>query len=358
MGMGWKGRGILVAGLAALCLGCAAPAPAEEKPAAPAGSAAADPAPAAEQPPAVPITGAGGEDFPTFLSKLKTEAAAKGIGTATVASLDGISPIPRVIELDRKQPEFTLTLQQYLDHVVNPTRIAAGRKLMAENRALLAQIGKRYGVQPRFVVAMWGIESDYGRLTGTFPVVDALATLAWDGRRSAYFRGELLDALKILDRGDIKPAAMRGSWAGAMGQCQFMPSTFLKYAEDFNTDGRRDIWTDRGDVLASAANYLAGLGWKGDQGWGREVSLPANFDRHLVGLDTKKTLAQWAKLGVKTAEGKPLPKRGDIQASLVVPEENGPAFVVYDNFRAVMRWNHSTFFALAAGKLADSLAAR
>lgn len=316
---------------------------------------AAAPAPAPAAAPVAPQIG-----FDEFIAGVKTEAEAKGIGTQTVAVLDGVHPIDRVIELDRRQAEFTLTFDQYLSHILTPKRVAQGRKLLAANRTLLKDIEKRYGVQPRFVVALWGIESGFGASMGSFPVVASLATLAWDGRRSAYFRGELMNALTILDQGNIAPDKMLGSWAGAMGQCQFMPSTFLAWAQDFDGDGRRDIWSNRADVLASAANYLHGIGWKGDETWGRAVRLPADFDRKLASLDIRKPLSEWAKLGVKAANGKPLPRRA-LEASLVVADNRngpGPAFLVYDNFRAVMKWNRSTFFALAAGHLADRIGGR
>ncbi len=350
MGDGWTLRGVVAAGLAALLL-AAAPALAD-------GAQSPAPAPAEPAAAAVPAP-APGPDFAAFVAGVKSEAAAKGIRPATLAVLDGVQPIDRIIALDRKQPEFTLTFQQYLDHILSDSKIAEGRKMLAENRKLLAAIERRYGVQPRFVVALWGIESDYGRVMGNYSVVAALATLAWDGRRSAYFRGELMDALLILDQGNVRPGAMVGSWAGAMGQCQFMPSTFLKYAQDFDGDGRRDLWDDRADVLASAANYLAGLGWKGGETWGRAVRLPKRFDQRLLGLAVAKPLEQWAKLGVRSADGRALPRRHGLKASVILAEgDHGPAFLVYDNFRAVMHWNRSTFFALAAGHLADRIGRR
>ncbi len=344
MDEGWTLRGAVAAGVMALGVALAAAPAAAATPAAPVAPAAA-----AAQP---------GRDFAAFVAGVKAEAAAKGIRPATLRVLDGVKPIDRIIALDRKQPEFTLTFAQYLGHILSGNKVADGRKMLAQNRKLLAAVARRYGVQPRFVVALWGIESDYGRMMGTYPVVTALATLAWDGRRSTYFRGELLDALAILDHGDVRPQAMVGSWAGAMGQCQFMPSTFVKYAQDFDGDGRRDVWGSRGDVLASAANYLAGLGWKGNQTWGRAVRLPRRFDRRLLGLGTRKPLAQWARLGVRNAAGTALP-RSSMQASVILAEgDHGPAFLVYDNFRAVMQWNRSTFFALAAGNLADRIGRR
>lgn len=325
-------KAVVVAGMAALGVALAAPAWAQP---------------------------ADGKDFGAWLQELKAEAAGKGIKPAIIdEALAGAEPIGRIIELDRKQPEFSLTFRQYMDRVVSPAKVAKGRKMMAENRALLAEIEKRYGVQPRFVVALWGIETDYGRVTGGFPVVHALATLAYDGRRSAYFRGELMNALTILDQGHIRPADMKGSWAGAMGQCQFMPSSFLKFAQDFDGDGRRDIWDTRGDVLASAANYLSSEGWKGDQTWGRAIQLPKAFDPKLIGPDTRKSLKEWSRLGVRSAGGKPLPGV-DVEGSVILAESGkGPAFMVYDNFRTIMKWNRSTYFALAAGHLADKLGAR
>lgn len=304
--------------------------------------------------PAAPESGG----FSAFLEGVKAEAAQRGIGPGTVHVLDSLAPIDRVIELDRRQPESTLTYQGYLSRVVTAQKIARGREMLAENAALLAAIERRYHVQPRFVVALWGMESDYGRLTGSYPVLGALATLAWEGRRASYFRGELLNALAIVDQGNIGADQMLGSWAGAMGQCQFMPSTYLHYAQDWDGDGRRDIWTDRGDILASAAHYLAQLGWKGDQIWGRAVRVPPHIKAETIGLGTRRSLAQWARAGVRTADGTPLP-RVPIQASLILADgQSGPAFLVYDNFRSVMKWNRSTLFALAVGRLADEIGDR
>lgn len=299
------------------------------------------------------------KDFPSFLGDLRMEARARGIAESTLdAAFAGAEPLPRVIELDRKQPEFTLTFAQYLERTVSDKRVEKGRRLMQEHAALLDRISRKYGVQPRFIVALWGMETDYGRITGGFPVLHALATLAWDGRRSAFFRKELLDALTIVDQGHIEAGRMQGSWAGAMGQCQFMPSSFVNFSADGDGDGRRDIWGNLADVFASTANYLASHGWKGDETWGREVRLPAGFDAGLVGQDKVKSLADWAKLGVRRADGGPLP-RADMQASLVQPESGaGPVFLVYDNWRAIMKWNRSAFYATAVGNLADRLASR
>lgn len=298
-------------------------------------------------------------DFVSWLAGVKQEALGMGIRAETIdAAFKTTKPITKVVKFDRRQPEFTLTFEQYLEHMIPASIVRQGRAKLAENRTLLTQVSRKYGVPSRFLVAFWGIETRYGRFTGGFPVIDSLATLAYDGRRSAYFRKELFNALKILDAGHIAPEQMKGSWAGAMGQAQFMPSTFLSYASDFEGDGRIDIWNSRGDVFASAANYLAQIGWKGDQTWGREVRLPQGFDAKLAGLERKKPLAAWQALGVRRADGGDLP-RADMSASLVIANDGqGPAFLVYDNFRRILNWNRSTNFALAVGLLADRIADR
>lgn len=298
------------------------------------------------------------QEFGAWLEELRREAAAQGISQRILdAALTGVQPIPRVIELDRRQPERTITFAQYVERVVPQSRVDRARRLYAEHKALLDQVGAKYGVQPRFIVALWGIETDFGRNTGSYKVVDALATLAHDGRRSAYFREELLKALRILDEGHIEPERMKGSWAGAMGQSQFMPSSFLNYAQDFNGDGSKDIWTSLPDVFASAANYLSTVGWNPNQTWGREVRLPRGFDAAHAGLETRKKLAEWQRLGVRNTGGGDLPAV-DIEASLVLPDgPGGRAFLVYDNYRTIMRWNRSTYFATSVGLLADRIGA-
>ena len=229
---------------------------------------------------------------------------------------------------------------------------------LARHRALLEEVAARYRVQPRFIVALWGIESDFGRRTGGYGVMEALATLAYDGRRSAFFRSELLAALGIFDGGHVAAADMRGSWAGAMGQSQFMPTSFVAYAVDHDGDGRRDIWHTLADVFASIANYLAGSGWRDDQTWGRAVRLPADFPGDLVGLDTVKPIGGWQDLGVRRIDGRDLPTR-QLPASIVRPDGVGAeAWMVYENFRTTLKWNRSTYFALAVGLLADRMAAR
>ncbi len=295
--------------------------------------------------------------FDAFLVDVRTEALGRGIRAQTLdVALAGVTPLARVIELDRAQPEFTLTFEQYLNGRVTESRVARGKTMLAENRELLAQIEAKYGVQPRFIVALWGLESDFGRVTGTFSVVQALATLAYDDRRAAYFRRELLSALTIIDQGHITAAAMRGSWAGAMGQAQFMPSTFLTAAADFDGDGKRDIWTNKADVFASAAQLLSRNGWLGDQTWGRPVKLPDNFNVTLAGLNTQKPIGDWQELGVRLPDGGALPAR-QLQASIVLPQSGSktPAYLVYNNYRSLLRWNNAALFAVAVGTLADRL---
>jgi membrane-bound lytic murein transglycosylase B len=311
------------------------------------------PAPAAETRPDVA--------FPVWLETARQEALRKGISDATVTqAFAGLTPNPRVIELDGRQPEFSQTFWRYLDGAISEARVNRGRALMQQNAGLLNRLEARYGVPGRYLVAFWGMETDFGRNTGDFSVVRSLATLAYDGRRGAYFRGEMFDALTILDHGDIDNAHMTGSWAGAMGQVQFMPSAFLKYGVDQDGDGRKNIWTSVPDALASVANYMQTVGWEGPRGWGGEVRLPARFDAALASLDTDatetvKSAAQWTALGVRRADGSPLPA-ADGAAALILPAGiTGPAFLVSGNYRDILKYNHSTFYAVAVGYLADRL---
>lgn len=299
-----------------------------------------------------------GPTFDQWREELRTEALGLGIRAEILdEALAGIGPVPRIIELDRSQPEFTLTFEQYMDRVVPQQRIELGRQKLAQHLGILAEVSAAYGVQPRFIVALWGIETDFGRITGGFKVVEALATLAYDGRRSAYFRGELLNALTILNEGHIAPSDMLGSWAGAMGQSQFMPSSFLQYAVDYSGDGRRDIWTTEADVFASAANYLKNAGWNNTETWGRAVRLPAGFDPELISLDVVRPIPEWQALGVRKVSGASLPGR-DLEASIIYASDaQEAAFMVYGNFKSTLRWNRSKFFALAVGRLADGIGA-
>lgn len=295
------------------------------------------------------------EGFENWLSDFRTRAYQEGISSETInAALYDIEFLPRVIEYDRNQPEFTMTYDQYMSKVTSPERRKKGRELLAQNRKVLNQISHQYGVPAAQIVALWGIESDFGRITGGFPVIDSLATLAYEGRRAKYFEKELLNALRILDKNHMEPREMIGSWAGAMGQCQFMPTTFYNYAVDFNKNGRIDIWKERPDVFASAANYLSKSGWNPNEHWGREVKLTQEIPAEMFGTKTKKTYAEWAKLGVKDKNGHNLQRTSQV-VSLVKPE-GGPAFLVGNNYNVILNWNRSTLFALAAGQLADAIA--
>lgn len=296
-------------------------------------------------------------DFQTWLTAFKQDARAKGISQETIdAALTGINPIPRVIELDRRQPEGTMTFAQYKQKVISQDRIEKGKTKYLNHRATLEKIGAQYGVQPQYIVALWGLETSYGGYTGGFEIIPALATLAHDGRRSDFFRSELINALKIIDQGHISVADMKGSWAGAMGQSQFMPSSFLAYAVDYNGDGKKDIWKTEEDVFASAANYLAKNGWIDGQRWGRAVNLPAGFNRDLIKNKTEMPLSSWSQMGVTLPGGQALPSE-DIKGYII--QEDGPgtaAYVVYNNFKTILKWNRSNYFATSVGLLADSIA--
>jgi len=299
------------------------------------------------------------EEFAAWVADFRQTALDEGISPETLdAVLPGLAFRSRVVELDRRQPEGTLTYAEYMSRVLPPARVNRGKRLLRKHRAVLAEIGEAYGVQARFIVALWGIESDFGRVTGGFPVLDSLATLAFDGRRGKFFRGQLLHALRIVDDGHIQPDAMLGSWAGAMGQSQFMPSSFHQFAVDHDGDGRRDIWGTLPDVFASAANYLARAGWKGDETWGRQVRLPDGFDGALAGLDVTKALEEWQALGVRRADGDDLPQ-AQMAASVILPGgPDGPAFLTYHNYRVLLKWNRSHYFATTVGQFADILTAR
>lgn len=290
--------------------------------------------------------------FEQWVRQLRPEATAKGVSGATFdAAFAGLQPLPRVIELFERQPEVKLSFEEYIGRVLPPARIERGRQLLRENKTLLDRIGADYGVPPRLIVALWGVESDFGRRQGDFNVVAALATLSWSGKRAAFFKQELIAALKIIDQGHAAPQGLQGSWAGALGQCQFMPSNFLRLTVDHDGDGRRDIWNSRADVFASIANYMSKVNWRSGQSWGREVLLPAKFNRKVSG---KRSLAEWQKQGVRRLDGGDLPV-ASFTAQLVSPAGSERAFLVYDNYNAILGWNRSTFFALAVGQFMDAL---
>ena len=293
-------------------------------------------------------------DFKQFLSDISKEAEKKGIATKLIKDFKNKTVfIPRVIELDRSQPEFKLTLDQYLNKVITPTRIKKARIKYNENKEILNKIGNFYGVQPRFIVALWGIETDFGRLTGGFSVISALSTLAFEGRRHEYFKKELLNALTIINNGHITMNKMTGSWAGAMGQCQFMPSSFLNYASDWNKDGNKDIWNSKSDVFASAANYLKRVGWSNKITWGRKVYL-GNYNNN-VKKNKYILLKNWSSFGVLNENKERLPQV-NIKARVVIPDNYGKyGYLVYKNFDALLNWNRSNYFAIAVGKLSNTI---
>jgi len=294
-------------------------------------------------------------DFVRWRAQFRNQALAAGIRETTLqGTLDQARFLPRTIALDRSQPEFTRSTWDYLDSAVSNTRVSNGQARLAQVRADADAASARFGVPPAVLTAVWGMESNYGQNFGDVPVIDALATLAFEGRREAWARGELLAALNIVQQGDIDPAHMIGSWAGAMGQTQFMPSAFLAHAVDADGDGRRDIWRSMPDVLASTANYLRKAGWVSDEPCAPELRLPADFNPERADPDTRQDSAQWASEGVRMADGSPLPAMA--QASVLQPAgARGPAFLVGRNFRAVLRYNNATSYALGVCLLAQRI---
>lgn len=297
-------------------------------------------------------------NFNAWLSQFRREARTEGISEATLSrALDGVRYRPRVIELDRSQPEFVRPIWQYLDSAVSAQRVTQGREKLAEHRETARRMESRYGVPAEVIVAIWGIESNYGGNFGNFSTLEALATLAYDGRRSDFARGELLAALRIIDAGDIAPDRMIGSWAGAMGHTQFIPSSFEAYAVDGDGDGRRDIWGSIPDVMASTANYLDRAGWQPGQPWGVEVELEEGFDYAQAELSSRRSTREWSAQGVRPIGDATLPEFE--AASVLVPAgARGPAFLVGPNYRAILRYNNATSYALAVGTLADEIAGR
>lgn len=289
--------------------------------------------------------------------ELRQEAAAAGISEATLQqTLDQAQIVPKIYELLDKQPEFTLTYDQYTERVMPAARIAKAREKYAEHRQLLDKISATSGVDPHYIIALWAIESDFGAKTGDYLIVDALFTLSYNTRRAEFFRKELLKALRIVDEGHIRAGDMRGSWAGAMGQNQFMPSSFFNYAVDYDGDGHKDIWGNLPDVLASIANYLKTEGWQTGEPWGHAVRLPDNFATNLASRTNKQPVMTWRQMGVTLVDGSPLPMT-PAKGAIILPVEGQPqpAFLVYKNFDVIMHWNKSTYFATTVGRLADKI---
>ena len=294
------------------------------------------------------------DTFSDSVTGISNEAEKKGISLKLIKDFKTkVAFIPRVIELDRSQPEFKLTLDQYLARVVTSSRIKKANSKYKKNKKILKVISKHYGVQARFLVSLWGIETDFGRLTGGFPVVSALSTLAFEGRRHEYFKKELFNALKIINDGHITLSKMTGSWAGAMGQCQFMPSSFINYANDWDKDGSKNIWTSKPDVFASAANYLNKVGWSDKITWGRKVYI-GQFNKELK-ENKYYLLNKWSSSGILNENKKKLPNV-KIKARLIIPKDYGNyGYLVYNNFESLLNWNRSNYFAIAVGKLSDSI---
>lgn len=296
-------------------------------------------------------------DFDAWLGDFRQDAKAQGISSATLdAALSGMVPNERVIELDRRQPEFLQTFSSYLGRRVTPAQVARGQAQLEQHAALLDAVEQKYGIPKAVLVAFWGLETHYGTVLGKLNVPTSLATLAFDGRRGEFFRSQLLDALRIIDAGHVSAADMQGSWAGAMGNMQFMPSTFRAYAVDGDGDGRINVWQSLPDALYSAANYLQQAGWRANEPVAIEVRLPVGFDWRQARVAHRLPVADWKALGVQAADAEALPMVAG-RAAIVLPQGwKGPAFMVFDNFDVVMKWNRSVNYALAVAQLSHRLA--
>lgn len=317
-------------------------------------------------------TGAIAKDKPSFeqyLETIKAEAIEKGYDKTMVEkALSGITYQKKVVKKDRTQPERVQTLDTYLPKRVNDWVVKKARGLYSENQQLLEKIAAEYGVQARFIVALWGLESAFGKYTGKHSVFAALTTLSYEGRRESLYRPQIFAAMEIVKRGEITLEELKGSWAGAMGQTQFLPTSYLNYAVDYNGDGRKDIWNTKADVFASIANYLKSEGWRDDMTWGRQVKLPQQFDKALslkkksslkawrkAYRNSQKSLSEWSELGLVRMDGTDLPKR-DIKAALILPDDlKGRAYLAYNNYGTLMSWNRSYYFVTSVGYLSDRI---
>ncbi|MDO8861064.1 lytic murein transglycosylase [Haliea sp. E1-2-M8] len=299
------------------------------------------------------------DGFPACLAALQDQARQARVADWIVDDVvPGLQQQARVLELDAKQPEFVQTFAQYLNARVTQARIEEGRTLYRKHREFLGRLQQKYGIPGHYLVAFWGLETNFGSYLGGMPTLDSLATLACDTRRSDFFSTEFVAALQLLERERLQPGHMRGSWAGAVGHTQFMPSNYLRYAVDGDGDGRIDLWGSEQDALASGANFLNQLGWVPELRWGREVRLQPEFRFDLAGADAgkRRPLLEWSQLGVRRSDGGPLPE-SELQAGILVPAgAAGPAFMVYDNFDVIMRWNRSESYAVSVGYLADRIA--
>ena len=310
------------------------------------------------------------EGFKQYINTLKVEALAQGFQQSFIdSSFANVVFHQRAVNADRSQPETVETLDTYLPKRVPDWKVDKARAMYKKHQLLLTAVAKEYKVQPRFIVALWGLETNFGRIMGNYNVISALSTMAYEGRREAFFKKQLWAALTILEQGHIKIEDMKGSWAGAMGQNQFMPTSFNAYAVDSDGDGKKDIWNNQADVFSSMANYLQKEGWNNEITWGRQVELPVNFDISLAipkntGSRKKwlkawskreKKLSQWQALGIRRSDGTDLPKV-DIKAALIFPDdENGRVYLAYDNYKSLMHWNLSYYFVSSVGHLSDRI---
>jgi len=295
--------------------------------------------------------------FKQWVSNFKKDAVSNGITTSTFdTAFENVQLNSRVIKADNKQAEFSREIWDYLDTATSPKRIANGKENLSDYLNLLREIQFKYQVDAEVILAIWGLESSYGKRMGDINIIEALATLAFDGRREKFGKQQLLEALSIIQRGDITPDKMMGSWAGAMGHTQFIPTSYQAYAQDFTGDGKRNVWDplDPSDALASTANYLAEFGWTNNQPWGIEVNLPENFNYRNADLEVKATPARWSELGLKTTTGGKIPNYGE--GSVFLPAgAKGPAFIVFNNFFVIKRYNNANSYAMAVGHLSDRI---
>ncbi len=300
----------------------------------------------------------GHQSWSSWVSGVRKEALAQGISPDVFdeAFADIREPSRQVKGLSKSQPEHRLTYLKYRNSRVDAYRIAIGRKQYAKHREVIDKIAKEYGVDPCFILSFWGMETSYGSYMGNFPVIKSLATLAYDSKRQDFFRKELFLALRILNDGHVTLDKFKGEWAGASGQPQFLPSSWVKYAVDYDGDGHKDIWTSKPDVFASIANYMKINGWQTGEPWGIYVKLPAHFDKKLEGKTITKSVREWNELGVRTEQGEPLPHQ-ELQASIVEPL-GGPVFLAYPNYKMILRYNNSIYYAGAIGYLADKICQR
>lgn len=306
------------------------------------------------------ISYAPSQAFAEWLAQFRQDAMVQGINKYTLdKAFSGIYEDLDVVRLDRNQPESTITFTRYLSNVVPDFRVKKAHELFEEHYNLLEKIAKQYDVPAQYILALWGIESSFGAHTGGYNIINSLATLAYEGRRAEFFKDELIRALRIIQNQDINPAQMTGSWAGAMGHSQFMPSSYERFAVDYDGDGKKDIWTSLPDVFASIANYLHSSGWKGDEIWGRKVRLPDNFDTNLENIEAFRPLQEWAAYGIRQDNGDALPK-STINAALIFGNRTSKdegVYLIYPNYNVILLWNKSRFFATAVGTFADKIKA-